>query len=121
MRALPLLTLASFMEYNAIILFSKYSLPELGSYLYGYIFFLVPFGILLLASKIGLPAFAATLSAAAGAFSLALVAYLAITNQSLYVGPAVLLCFGYFSVIVLLGTCIFRLLRAAVNLAGLRK
>jgi hypothetical protein len=75
-----------------------------SSYLVGLATFGVPFILLMAAEAIGLPRLLARLCAALGFVALALVLFMVITDQALFVASAVLFTFGFFTAGVLLCT-----------------
>lgn len=117
MRALLWVTAASFVLYNAVVLppAMRDGLPSLGAYLFGVLFFLGPFAVLLVASALGLARPVTRFCAGLGALVLLLVTWLAATDEALFVVPALLITFAGFSVLLLLGTLVFRCIGVVLN------
>ena len=80
--------------------------PSESAYLTGLAAFSIPFLVLMAAEAIGLPRLLARLCAGVGFLALALVLFLAVTDQALFAAPAVLFTFGFFSAAVLLCTAV---------------
>ena len=106
MRNLKLLTIASIVLYNIIVLPSVNlnPSPSITSYLFGLLLFLTPFLLLFAAAKAGLSNRLANICACLGAFVLMFVTYLVVINDATLIVPAVLISFGIFSAIVLVST-----------------
>lgn len=75
-----------------------------SSYLAGLATFAIPFLLLMAAEAIGLPRLLAKLWAGVGFVALVLVLVMVLTDQALFVAPAVLFTYGFLSAGVLLCT-----------------
>lgn len=109
MRVTSIATVASVALYQGILLVGaiKGQPPASDtSYLTGLAAFLIPFLILMAAEASGLPRLLARLCAGVGFLALAWVLLLVLTDQALFVAPAVLFTFGFFSTAVLLCTAV---------------
>ena len=114
MRILLWVILASFLLYNAAILPSAINgqFPTMDSYMDGLLFLTIPFFALLLAAIAGLPRPFVHACAGLGVLFLLLATLLVVTNQAMYVLPALFMLFGAFCIFVLVGTLAIRAVMA---------
>ena len=115
MYVLVIITFISFVMYNAAILFSKYGLPSLSSYMYGAVLSLAPFFILMLSVKIGLPKIIYKCCIVVSAIVVFLVAGLVVSEQAAFVVPGIIICFGVFSFFVFIFSVILYLTQKAIT------
>lgn len=106
MRNLKLVTIASIILYNLLVLpsINLNSSPALSSYIYGLLIFICPFLPLFAAAKAGLNQRLVNLCIGVGVLGLIFVVYLIAIDQALFVAPAILIAIGIFSSTVLLLT-----------------
>jgi hypothetical protein len=114
MRHLIFLSGLSIFFYNAAIVWfaRKGSWPSIDSYLYGLAFFAIPFLLLVVALALGISKRMASICTVLGYIVLLLLFWMLITRQSTFVAPAILLSFGVFGFMVLLGALVVRFVRA---------